>query len=362
MVTARGALCAGLLVTLTLAVAPICFAQDEPESIYVANTKVITIREGGLHSSTRARAVAIEQAITDVISSQDTQNPNVTLKEVNGLWTIFVGDIRVVAVHPAEATANDLPAQSLGAMWVKNLREMLPKSTPLATLPGEEGGDVAPMDIPPPTAPVTMPARPSAAVPGLPAKPPIGAPTLIVRDCFNTVRALPEEEYVARREELVTHLIRDLTPFITGQVPSVVSPIGEPPPTTAPVTTPPEPVVEPVVEPTAGTETTSVAEPPTTTTAPPDPVVEAGTGTTPPPGVKAGDPAYAKVPQKNRIRDKLEASRVPYLSLRKEDVTAAKPVGKLLAACRDAFARGNFDEAELYVDSALRLLGVEFSG
>ena len=358
-------LCAVLMLGTVVA----CFAQDESESIYIANTKVITVRDKGPHSSLQKRAVAIDKAITEIISTQDTQHPNITLKEVDGLWTIYSGPVKIVAVYPAEATANDLPAESLAHIWVKNLKETFPRATPPSKLPASAfrpkpgAVPVRPAPMATPGASEAKPAVPVAAVPSgaaetvgpSDARAAIGAPTLLVRDAFNTVRALSEEEYVAKREDLVRHLVADLTPFITGKVAVALTPIPTPTPTPAvsPTPTPaPTPVspVAPVVEigpPTVG--------PPRPT---PTPTHGAAPAATDLPEEKPGDPAYAKVPQKNRIRQKLERTREPYLALRREDPGAAKSISKLLADCRSAFARGNFDESEGDVDEALRLLGI----
>jgi hypothetical protein len=75
------------------------------------------------------------------------------------------------------------------------------------------------------------------------------------------------------------------------------------------------------------------------------------------PEARVGDPSYAKVPQKNRIRERLEKSREPFLALRQDNPELARQVGDLLSACRSSFAVGKFDESEGYVDAALRLLG-----
>ncbi|NSW55417.1 MAG: hypothetical protein HPY44_05350 [Armatimonadetes bacterium] len=377
-----------------------CLAQTgESESIYIANTKVITIREKGTYNTIRDRAVAIDKAITQVISTQDTQKLNLTMKEEGGLWRIYAGPVQLVTVFPSEAKANGLPPKSLAAVWLKNLREAFPRCTPCSKLPasafqpkpGQAPAAVTPKppapDVPKPEAPEAPAApettlagatTPRAVVPAGPVVAAIGAPELLVRDAFNTVRALTEEEYANKREELVQHLIQDLTPFITGKVASTLQPAtthiaavpAQPGPAVPVTTTPVEPVepVEPAVEPVAPVEP-STSDTEVTTTAP-----AAGAVSVPPPSpqasvpaaanlptAKSGDPSYAKVPQKNRIRKKLEATREPYLNLRQSNSDAAKPIADLLAACRSAYARGDFDESERYVDSALKLLGVDFT-
>lgn len=403
MPTLRLSLTTVVVLPLSLLLILPCLAQTgESESIYIANTKVITIREKGTYNTIRDRAVAIDKAITQVISTQDTQNLNLTMKEEGGLWRIYAGPVQIVTVFPSEAKANGLPAKSLAAVWVKNLREAFPRCTPCSKLPASafqpKPGQAPAVVTPKPAAPEApkpatpkVPAAPETPVaevtpptvaPSEPVTAAIGAPELLVRDAFNTVRALSEEEYTTKREELVQHLIQDLTPFITGKVASTLRPdtthIAAVPATTGPAVpdtpTPVEPAVpvEPATQPVAPVEP-STSDTEVTTTAPvaPTPVASAVTVPTPSPeasvpaatnlpAAKSGDPSYAKVPQKNRIRKKLEATREPYLNLRKENADQAKPIADLLAACRSAYARADFDESERYVDSALKLLGVDF--
>ncbi len=387
----RASLAGLLCVAFVVVVAATCFAQDEPpESIYIASKKVITIRDKGDHSSVRARSVAVEKAITEITSTQDTQNLDITMRETDGLWTIYSGDIKIVSVYPGEAKTNNVPPRSLAAMWVKNLRTQFPLSTPCSKLPASSFQPAPGASSTPPTAPVT-PAAPVAAAPApvapitaaptpapvpaptpVPTGPVTGAPELLVRDAFNTVRALAEEEFVSNRDELVQHLIQDLTPFITGKVRGALAPI-ETATAAVPAVTPtpptetatPTPAETPTPTPTAVVTPTTVTAPPAadTTTQPavtePIEPSESAPAAADLPEAKPGDPSYAKVPQKNRIRSKLETAREPYLQLRKEDPTQAKAISNLLAACRSAFARGNFDESEQYVDSALKLLGIE---
>ena len=359
------AICAALLATGVVT----CLAQEaQTESIYIANTKVITIRDKGAYPSLRDRAVAIEKAVVDVISNQDTQNLTIAMKQDDELWTIYAGDVKLVSVQPAEAAANNLPEKTLGAVWVKNLRDAFPRATPCSKLPAsafQPKPGTGPVAVTPAVGEAPAPAGPAVteepvvpAVPAVAEQPKvIGAPELITRDAFNTVRALSEEEFLAKREELVAHLIADLTPFITGKVASAVVPTVEPatPAVTTPVTPAPA-VVEtpaPAETPVTPAPTAVVGPPPTTSIG-----IPAAENL---PEVKSGDPAYAKVPQKNRIRKKLRLAQEPYLALRAEDAATAKPISDMLAACRSANARGDFDASEQYVDSALKLLGVEYT-
>ena len=401
-----GWLCAALLLFVVGSFA----AQAEVETIYVAKMKVITLREKGNFPSLAERAKAVDKAIVEILSTQDTLHPKVSVKQVGGLWTVFCGPVQVASVFPAEAKANGLPEKTLAAVWAKNLAEALPKATPASKLPPSafaggtagtpSGGGTAPVAPVKPTpssagatpaepvAPVTPPsagAPAGPATPSAPASPPaVGAPLLLVREAFNTVRLLPEEEFVARRDELATSLINDLTPFITGKVPSVLGSTPTGPSVPAPVTpavptggggaTTPGTSTAPA--PAGGGEPPALGEPepplpggeaigaPEASTTAPKPKAPSTIVTGPAavnlPPVKPGDPAYAKVPQKNRIREMLEKAREPYMALEKEDPQAAKPVQSLLAACRTAYAAGRYDQAEQYVKSALDLMGVKY--
>lgn len=386
-------LCGALLIAFVGA----SVAQAEVETIYIAKVKVITLREKGNFPSLAERAKAIDKAIVEILSTQDTLHPKVSVKQVGGLWTVFCGPVQVASVFPAEAKANGLPEKTLAAVWAKNLAEALPKATPASKLPPSSftGGTGSAAPVTPakpaagtagpkpeePVAPVTPPSAAAAGGPATPVVPTspsaIGAPILLVREAFNTVRLLPEEEFVARRDELAASLINDLTPFITGKVPSVLgsTPTGPSVPTpvapaapvagggsaTAPVGGGEPPALggaEPPL-PGGGTAEAPVA-PPSAAGPKPSSTIATGPAAVGLPAVKPGDPAYAKVPQKNRIREMLEKAREPYMALEKEDPQAAKPVQSLLAACRTAYAAGRYDQAEQYVKSALDLMGVKY--
>lgn len=368
---------AALCMVFTLLAAALC-AADEPESIYVANTKVITIRDKGTYGSARERAVAIEKALSEIIAKQDMQHPNLSVKQADGLWTVFCGDVQIASVYPAEAEANQLPPKTLATRWMKNLAAALPKAAtwratgtppkegeegPVTTKPGttavakpEEGVPPPPPPIPgTPVAPVpgtpAVPATPAAPTPAAPTEPVkpaggISAPLLLVRDSFDTIRALPEEEYQAKRDDIAGHLISDLAPFMGGKAA---------PATTLVTPTPSEPgfgptaVTEPV-KPTPGG-----GKPRVTLPRPAPPSIELPPEeTTPPTGAAA-----SKVPQKTRIREKLAKARDPFLALRNEDREAARPIEGLLRACRNSYAAGDYDKSEKYVDTALGLLGVQ---
>ena len=77
------------------------------------------------------------------------------------------------------------------------------------------------------------------------------------------------------------------------------------------------------------------------------------------PPSQEGDPAYAKVPQKNRIKAKFALIQDPYLALVASDPEAAASISGLLKAARAGRAAEKFDACESYLDHAIRLLGIE---
>lgn len=348
----------------TLCVAGLHSVAQAAETIYVGGQRVIVLRGPGTYASIEDRAAALNKALTEVISTQDTQNPRVEVDKIDGLWTVSVGGVRIVSASPAEAKANAVTEESVALTWGAFLKRALPKCTPPSKLGAGAASSTtttpvtpAPTeDQTPPVAPVT----PVAAVPtvepvtveGPPAGRAIAAPTLLVRDAFDTVRKLPEEEYAAQRDEIVQHLIADLTPFITGKVASSAG--G---PAVAAVTPGPAPRPTPVV----GGTTTPGPTAPAAGTGAPKPSIIPGPAARNLPTAKAGDPNYAKVPQKNRIRQKLELARKPLSALMQEDPGTAQPIDALIAKSRAAFWQGEYDESEQLVDSALALLGLDYA-
>ena len=169
---------------------------------------------------------------------------------------------------------------------------------------------------------------------------------LLVIDAFNVVRMLEDDEFMAKRDEIARNLLRNLIPFLCPQQKTpggnaAVAPGGtagkaKVPPAPKPAATPkPKPKPKPPVR-QAKPKPASQAKPP----------------------AKGSASAYAKVPQKKRIKRKFEAAREPFEKLQKEDPQKAAVVAELLKAARAAFARQQFDTAESYLDHALDMMGV----
>lgn len=219
----------------------------------------------------------------------------------------------------------------------------------------------------------SLPKPPSAAQPAAFTGTESGALLLIV-DAMRAAREMNDEEWAARKEACAKELYAHLVRYLTGQAPVATSKPKETPAATKPMpvekpAVPAQPSAAPAAVPPA-----PAAKPPATSAKPPVPASPAKPAAAPKPApatpgeavskppapAAAADPSMAKVPQKNRIRAKFAAAKPVYDKLAASDPEAAKPVAEKLAASRKAFAAGNFDEAEKYVDEALGALGVIF--
>lgn len=337
-------------------------AAQESADICIANGIVARIRDAGPYPSVRDRAAAIDKVIVDVISKHDTEHPQISLREENGLWTIFAWDTKLMGVYQGEATANGLAPKQLGQVWAKNIRERFPLATPVSKMADPFGGKTGP-----PIPPVPPRPRPAAADEGSPVVTQLPEPTsgatanpgsssmsqsaalLVIIDAMRVSRGLTEDQWIDQREQLARNLLDSVSRFLAGRpMPTVAEPISPVTTPTPTVTTPPVTPTPPVAGTTTGAPTATT--PPVTTTTPP----AAATG-----GAHAGDPSYAKVPQKNRIRHKFAAAEQPFYNLNMTNPEGAKAVHELLKASRQAMTAEKFDVAESYVDQALRAMGVD---
>jgi hypothetical protein len=364
-------------------------ASQDFANIYLANRIVARIRGAGPYASLDERAKAVNAAIDKAITGRDVTQPVVTVQQKDGLWWVYAWDTPIISALPSEAAGNNnISPKSLAAVWAQNLKVALPlsKQTGAGAAPGtaappaETPAVVAPttptetpVETPPAgstTVTVPAPAEPTTGAPptaiappsttpgtssasgAAPSEPPVvrSAAILLILDSFRVLRALPDDEYQAKRDALASNLLANIGPFVTGSssaavTPTVVAPKPAPKPTPTPVVRPKPVTPTPAVKPT------------------PKPVAPATAGATKPApkpapvaGVPAGreaDPSYAKVAQKVRIRNKLAEAQTPYNQLKQSDPELAKTVSDLLKQTRDAFAVGKFDEAEGFVDEAL---------
>lgn len=342
-----------LLLCIGLAVA------QEGANIVVAGEIVARVRDKGPYDSIVHRAAAIDEAMNDVIAAGNLGMVEVSLKDVDGLWTVFVGDKRIMAVYPAEAEANQVPAQVLGNIWVKNLQAQLPKATPVAVAELAPPAETTPEE--PVTEAVTNVGTGTVEVVEVPVvteTPEITAvqgTKLLILDAFNTVRELDENGYLAQRDGLAANLLSNLVQVWSGGKESVE--IDEPEVGVAgrvvPRPTPPGPLLPGTAE-----EVEVEIGPPIITGVAAADVSELIDEAALTEGVPEGDPNWARVPQKRRIKQKFELAGEPFYALKRRDPTAAAPIGELLSAARKEFVAEDFDACEEHLDYALKLLGV----
>ncbi len=392
-----------LVVVLLIAAVVLPALAQETADVSVGGGLVARLRDRGAFATVAERVANVDQKIVEVVSSKDTQHPQVTVKQKGNLWTVYAWDIAVMAVYPAEAKANQMTEKALAQLWARNLTQQLPKATPCSKLPPEQlgygkkpattvttatkpGSGVAakPGTAAPPAGAATKPAvtTPQPAI--TPPQPvtttgpkPVTATTtpvklvggeagatLLIVDAMRAAREMNAEDWAARKEGNAKELYTSLLYYLTGQgtppkvaAPTTVKPVTatiKPATNVKPVTTTTKPAtnVKPV---------TPTTKPATTTTKPATATTKPATATTATVTKPAADASTAKVPQKNRWRAKFAAAKPAYDKLVQSDPEAAKPINDMLAASRQAFAYGNFDEAEKQVDAALAALGVTYT-
>ncbi|MBM3472625.1 MAG: hypothetical protein FJX75_05060 [Armatimonadetes bacterium] len=375
------------LIALMLGVA---HAQDP---VVIGGMTVARIREKGRFESVTARVAQIDKWIADVISYEDTRNPKLSMARKDGVLHIYCKTRPVIDVYPADAKASNTDEISLAKMWLKNIREALPRSTPVSRLPArppKPGEAPAPPAPRAPTGVVTpsgsvTPAggepvtgvsgqapgastqptgeivpKPEPAPLPTPDKTPRSSALLMVLETMNLVRTLPEAEYLEGRDRLASNLLENLEPFMaqareTGEAAGTPQPprptlieTPEPPKPSTP-STPPKPV-------TAGGGVPTIPRVPTVPTVPTTP---SGGSVKPTPTVPtAAGSDTARVPQKQRIKRKFAAAEQPFMALKNAGDPKADEVSQLLKDSRSAYTDGDFDTSETKIDQALRLMGV----
>ncbi len=160
---------------------------------------------------------------------------------------------------------------------------------------------------------------------------------LLILDAFDVVRMLDEEDYRARREEVARNLLANLVPFILEEARAQA-------PATTPATSKATATTAKPAQPAQQPQAAQPAQPKPEATA----AAKAQSGS-----------AYARVPQKKRIRRKFAMAREPWLRLRQENPELAAQVGELLKQARQLLAAEKFDESEAALDRALRMMGIE---
>jgi hypothetical protein len=374
----------------------ICVAQETAD-ILIGGEIVARVREAGQYESVEHRAAAIDEKINEVLAATDDPGSlEVSLENVDGLWTIMIGGEAIMAVHAAEAEANGMSPEMLGASWVRRIKDVLPGATGApVTVFGEEEPAVEPVqplviaDEPVISSPTTgdEPAT-SAVAPAPPA--PAGheaagrdegavqilevpatdthepeeivagqGARLLMLEAFNKARELPEDDYLVRREAMANDLFDNLVQVLTGgrATGRIEETAAAPLPAPRPPVTTPEPAAETA-------PTTVAAPPPTTIGAAPMPST---VGAVPSlrisseaqakirQAIPANDPSYANVEQKVIIRAKFRAASE---ALRTADASTAAQAREVLTAARTALTNEQFDASEQYLDTGLQVLGV----
>lgn len=383
-------------ILLTLALAYPLLAAQETADISLGGGLVARLRDRGAFASLEERVANVEQRIVEIVSYKDTQHPQVSVKQKSNLWTVYAWEIPVVSVYPAEAKVNNISEKQLAQMWARNLQQQLPKATPCSKLPPEQLGygktPAATVTVSTKPAATGVAAKPAAASAPVAAKPAVTAPAavtvaakpapvsrpaaarggengaiLLIVDAMRQARELNDEEWAARKENMARETYAGLAGYL-GASASPIAPVAvpaKPVSPVAPVATPTP--AAPVAQPTPATPPVAAPKPaPVTAPAPPKPATVTAPAAPKPaaavtaPAAASSGSAYAKVPQKNRIRAKFAAAKPAYDSLVETDPEAAKGISELLSASRQDFSYGRFDEAEQKVDAALAALGVVF--
>lgn len=386
----------------------ICVAQETAD-IIVGGEVVARVREAASYDSVEHRAAAIDEKINQVLATTDDPGAlEVSLEQVDGVWTILIEGNEIMAVHPAEAEANGLTPEMLGASWVRRFKDALPGATgaPVTVIDegevaADEGGEAEPVqplviadepvisspttgDEPATSSPPPATAPPTAAETGDTGSAvqilevPQGSETepgeivagqgarLLILEAFNTSRELPEDDYLVRREAMANDLFDDLVQVLTGgqatgriESGGTASPPTPPQPTPAPTTTPePEPAETTTAPVTIDTGPQPPSTGPSTVGATPSLEMSDEARAKIEAKIPANNPSYANVVQKVAIKAKFRAVSGPYRDALSNDPATGAQAREVLTAARRAFNDGDFDTAERYLDTGLQILGV----
>lgn len=361
-------------------------AQDTAD-IVVGGEIVARVRDQGTYESVQHRAAAADEAINQILAStEDPASLEVSLEQVDGMWTILLDGKAVLSVYPAEAEANGMTPEMLGSIWVRKFRDSLPDASavevtdieaPVRPAQPMEIAEEPVIDSPTVTVerPTTVTETPAAEAPRAPVAEVLEVPTtppaqrdevvagqgarLLILESFNRARDLPEDDYLVRREAMADRLFDQLVQVITeGGATGRIETVPTPTPTPVRPPTPPTDIAE-----------TEIAAPPPAVTVERPPLDET-TGAMARlqlsdagrqkivARIPAGDPSYANVVQKVAIRAKFQAASEAYRGIVASDPSAAAQAREVLGAARAANTAERFDTAEQYLDTALHILGV----
>ncbi|HEY3397239.1 MAG TPA: hypothetical protein VGM19_06205 [Armatimonadota bacterium] len=347
-------ICWCLLALGLLAAALPALAADY-EDIFLASHAVARLYDPGKFATVAERAAKVEAALVEVLSTQDTMHPKVVSKQEAGMWVVYAGTIRVLSVLPKDATGAGVNSKTVAENWAKELIVWLPRATPPSRM-GVKPVTGAAAPKPPtgvsarPAVPALPATRPAAVATTAPtALPPLtrSAALLLLLDSFNSVRSMPDDEYLSRRDKLAGDLLARMQSFLAG-APLTATPL---PATATPVVTPP-------------VETTPAVTPPVETPAvtPPVETPAATTPVTPLPPTIALPAGLDKLSAHDRVIKKFELAAKPYQELRATNPGLYTQVGGLLAEARASKAAFRWDEADGFLDGALSLMGFQVPG
>ncbi len=400
----------------------ICAAQETAE-IIVGGQTVARVREAGTYESVQHRAAAVDERVNQLLATTDDPGSlEVSLEQMDGRWTVMIAGEAIVAVYPAEAEANVMTPEMLGAMWVRKFKDALPTATcaPVTVIgePTETTTTPTTTATPPDqpimiadepvlsspttgdetvTTPTTTTAAPPATTTVVPttAAPPPGGSTveilevpeevtnepevvvagqgarLLILEAFNNSRDLTEDDYLVRRETMANDLFDNLVQMMTGgratgriETSGAISlPTPPRPPVTVPTTPPP-----------TTTATTTTAQPPTTHTVDtgpmsPETLPTATMTTGAAPSLAMSAASLAKINAEIPANDPSYANVVKKVAikakfraaseaLRTTDPATKAQAMEVLTAARRANTDQDWDAAEQHVDTGLGILGV----
>lgn len=124
------------------ATAGMAVAQDYA-NIVVGGDIVARIRTGGEHGSMHARAREIDQRVTDALANerhnifvQETGLPDLYVAQVNGLWTLSIGDQVLMRAFPEDAAGAGTTTKAIAYQWKENFSRQLPRAVSPIHVPG----------------------------------------------------------------------------------------------------------------------------------------------------------------------------------------------------------------------------------
>lgn len=196
-----------------LALTALVAQAAEYEDIVLASKVVARIRTGGKYGSVSQRGAKINQAMVQALSYEDCVNPQMSLVQVGGRWTVSVGSTTLIQVYPEDAAAAGLNEKQLAAQWKAGIATQLPLTVSLVSAGGaavpDEGG-------------IVLPSEPKPA--GLPAEDmPLVAQVVGV---FEQARGMDDAQYEQARAQLVAGMLNMIWRYRRGPE------VGPPPATT----------------------------------------------------------------------------------------------------------------------------------